>query len=62
MEFLTVDNTTVVCFESHLVAGHLPHSKFIISILNFLRCELVHLNPNAIAALSYFTMLAQDCL
>jgi hypothetical protein len=43
-----VDVSTMVCFESHLVA-----------IMNFLRCELVHFNPNAIAALSYFTMLCE---
>jgi hypothetical protein len=58
LEFPIVDNTVVVCFESHLAVGlGLPPSKFLISVLNFLRCELVHLNPNAIAALSYFTML-----
>jgi hypothetical protein len=37
----------------------IPPSKFLVSILNFLRCKLVHLNPNAIAALSYFTMLCE---
>jgi hypothetical protein len=59
-EFPTVDNSLVVCFESHLVAGlGLPPSKFLVSILNFLRCELVHLNPNAITALNYFTMLCE---
>jgi hypothetical protein len=61
MEVLTVDNSTIVCFECHLIAGlGLPPSKFLVSILNFLGCELVHLNPNAITALSYFTMLC-DC-
>jgi hypothetical protein len=60
LEFSTVDNTTVVCFKSHLVAGlGLPPSKFLISIMNFLRCELVHLNPNAIDALNCFTMLCK---
>jgi hypothetical protein len=55
-----VDNSTVVYFESHLVAGlGLPPSKFPISIMNILRCELVHLNPNVIAALSCFTMLCE---
>jgi hypothetical protein len=55
-----VDNSFVVCFESHLVAGlGLPPSKFHVSIMNFLRCELVHLNPNAIDALSCFTMLCK---
>jgi hypothetical protein len=54
VEVLTVDNSTIVCFECHLIAGlGLPPSKFLVSILNFLGCELVHLNPNAITALSY---------
>jgi hypothetical protein len=60
MEFPTVDNTTIVCFESHLIAGiGLPPSKFLVCIPKFLRCELVHLNLNAIAALIYFTMLCE---
>jgi hypothetical protein len=60
LEFPTVDNSTVVYFESHLIAGlGLPPSKFLVSILNFLRCELIHLNPNAIAVLSYFTTLCK---
>jgi hypothetical protein len=55
-----VDNTPIIYFESHLIAGlGLPPSKFLVSILNFLRCELVHLNPNAIIALNYFTMLCE---
>jgi hypothetical protein len=55
LEFPTVDNTTIACLESHLIAGlDLPPSKFLVSIINFLRCELVHLNPNAIVALNYF--------
>jgi hypothetical protein len=60
LEFPTVDNTIIVCFESHLTAGlGLPSSKFLVSILNFLKCELVHLNPNAIVVLSCFTMLCE---
>jgi hypothetical protein len=60
LEFLTVDNTTIVCFESYLVAGlGIPPSKFLVSILNFLRCELVHLNTNIITVLSCFTMLCE---
>jgi hypothetical protein len=60
LEFLTVDNSTVVCFESHLMAVlGLPPSTFLVSVPNFLRCELVHLNPNAITALSCFTMLCE---
>jgi hypothetical protein len=63
LEFLTVGQTTTVCFESHLIAElDLPPSKFLVSILNFLRCKLVHLNPNAIAALSCFSMLCEWCL
>jgi hypothetical protein len=56
----TVDGSTMVCFEYHLVAGlGLPPNKFLVAIMNFLRCELVHLNPNAIVALSCFTMLCE---
>jgi hypothetical protein len=59
-EFPAVDNTTIVCFESHLIAGlGLPPSNFLVSILNFIMCELVHLNLNAIAALNYFTMMCK---
>jgi hypothetical protein len=46
--------------ESHLMCGlGLPPSKFLVSILNYLGCELVHLNPNAIATLNYFSMLCE---
>jgi hypothetical protein len=56
----TVDDSIVVCFESHLVAGlGLPPNKFLVAIMNFFGCELVHLNLNAIAALSCFTMLCE---
>jgi hypothetical protein len=35
LEFSTVDNTTVVYFDSHLSAGlDLPPSKFLIFVLN----------------------------
>jgi hypothetical protein len=40
----------------------LPQSKFLISILNYLRCELVHLNPNVITALSCFNMMCECSL
>jgi hypothetical protein len=60
LEFPTVDTTTIVCFESHLIARlGLPPSKFLVSILNFLKCELIHLNLNTIIALSCFTMLCE---
>jgi hypothetical protein len=36
-----------------------PTKNFFVSILNFIGCELVHLNPNAIAALSCFSMLCK---
>jgi hypothetical protein len=56
----TVDGCTMVCFESHLIAGiGLPLSKFLVAIMNFLECELVHLNPNAITALNCFIMLCE---
>jgi hypothetical protein len=60
VEVPMVDNSTIVCFESHLITGlGLPPSKFLVSILNFLGCEMVHLNANVIAALSCFTMLCE---
>jgi hypothetical protein len=60
LEFLTIDQIVIVYFESHLIIGlGLPPSKFLVSILNFLRCELVHLNPNAIVALNCFSMLCE---
>jgi hypothetical protein len=53
----TTHGSTVVCFKSHLIAGlGLPPSKFLVAVMNFLGCELVHFNLNAIAALSCFTM------
>jgi hypothetical protein len=56
----TVDGSPIVCFESHLVAGlGLPPIKFLVAIMNFLGCELVHFNPNTIAALSCFSVLCE---
>jgi hypothetical protein len=56
----TIEGSTVLCFESQLVAGlGLPPSKFLSSITNYLGCSLVHLNPNAISALSSFAMLCE---
>jgi hypothetical protein len=53
-------HSTVVCIESHLIPGlGLPPSKFLVAIMNFLGCQLVHLNLNTIAALSCFTMLCE---
>jgi hypothetical protein len=60
VDFPTTHGSTVVCFESHLIAGlHLPPSKFLVAIMNSLGCELVHFNTNANAALSYFSMLCE---
>jgi hypothetical protein len=57
---LTVHGSTILCFESHLITGlGLPPSKFLAAIMNFLGCELVHFNPNDIAALNCFTMLCE---
>jgi hypothetical protein len=60
MEFPTISKTIIICFVSHLMAGlGLPPSKFLVSILNFLRCELVHMNPNFITTLNCFSMLCK---
>jgi hypothetical protein len=62
VDFTTTHSYNAVCFESHLITGlDLPPSKFLVAIMNFLGCELVHFNLNAIAALSYFSMLC-ECL
>jgi hypothetical protein len=46
MEYPIVNGTTMVCFESHQIAGlGLTPSKILVAIMNFLGCELVHLNP-----------------
>jgi hypothetical protein len=55
-----VEGSTVLCFESQLVAGlGLPPSKFLSRITNYLGCSLVHLNPNVVFALSSFVMLCE---
>jgi hypothetical protein len=56
----TVDGSVVFYFESHLVARlGLPLSKFLVSIMNFLSCSLIHFNPNALTTLCSFTMLCE---
>ena len=56
----TVEGSTILCFESQLAAGlGLPPSKFLSSIMNYLGCSLVHLNSNAVSALSSFVMLCE---
>jgi hypothetical protein len=60
VEYPIVDDTIVVCFKSHLVARlGLPPSMFLVAVMSHLGCELVHFNPNAIAALSCFMMLCE---
>jgi hypothetical protein len=59
----TVHGSSVLSFESHLLAGlGLPPSKFLSAIMNYLGCSLVHFNANAIATLSSFVMLCECCL
>jgi hypothetical protein len=56
----TIEGSTIICFESQLAAGvGLPSSKFLSSIMNYLVCLLVHLNSNAVLALSSFVMLCE---
>jgi hypothetical protein len=56
----TVEGSTILYFESQLAAGlGLPPSKFLSSLMNYLGCSLVHLNANAISALSSFAMLCE---
>jgi hypothetical protein len=56
----TVEGSIIICFESQLAARvGLPPSKFLSSIMNYLGCSLVHLNSNAISALSSFVMLCE---
>jgi hypothetical protein len=56
----TVEGSTAICFESHLVAGlGLLPNKFPVTITGYLNCELFHFNPNAISALSTFVMLRE---
>jgi hypothetical protein len=60
VEYPTVDGTTVVCFESHLVAGlGLPPSKFLVAVMSHLGYELVHFNLNVVVTLNCFTMLCE---
>jgi hypothetical protein len=59
-DVLTAHDSIVVYFESHLIAGlGLPPNKFLVAIMNFLGCELVYFNPNAIVALIYFSMMCE---
>jgi hypothetical protein len=56
----TVEGYTVLCFECQLAAGlGLPLSKFLSSVMSYLGCSPVHLNANAVSALSSFAMLCK---
>jgi hypothetical protein len=56
----TVEDSTILCFESQLTAGvGLPPNKLLSSIMNYLECLLVHLNTNVVSALSSFVMLCE---
>jgi hypothetical protein len=56
----TVEGSTILCFESQLAAGLGLHpSKFLSSIMNYLKCSLVHLNTNVGSALNSFIMLCE---
>jgi hypothetical protein len=49
----TVEGSTAICFESHLIAGKgLSPSKFLVTIMGYLNYELFHFNPNTISVLS----------
>jgi hypothetical protein len=60
LEFPIMDRANIVCFELHLMCGlgH-PLNKFLVDVLNYLGCELVHLHLNAIITLSCFNMLCE---
>jgi hypothetical protein len=56
----TVEGSIVLCFECQLATGlGLPPSKFLSSVMSYLGCSLVHLNANAVSALSSFAMLCE---
>jgi hypothetical protein len=59
----TVEGSTTIFFESHLIAGlGLPLSKFLVIIMGYMNCELFHFNLNAISMLSTFVMLCECSL
>jgi hypothetical protein len=60
VDVCTVEGYTILYFESQLAARvGLPLSKFLSSIMNYLKCSLVHLNTNVVSALSSFVMLCK---
>jgi hypothetical protein len=55
-----VEGSTVLCFECQLAAGlGLPPNKFLSSVMSYLGCSSIHLNANAVSALSSFAMLCE---
>jgi hypothetical protein len=63
LDFLMINRTHMVCLESHSICSlGLTPSKFLIVILSFLGCELIHHHLNTIATLSCFCMLCECCL
>jgi hypothetical protein len=60
MDFPMINRTNIVYFESHLMCGlGLLPSKFIVSILIYIGCELVHRHLDFISVLSCFNMLCE---
>jgi hypothetical protein len=60
VDISTVEGSTIVYFEPYLVARlGLPPSKFLVTIMGYLNCELFHFNPNAISALNSVVMLCE---
>jgi hypothetical protein len=63
LNFPIIYQMHIVCFKSHLICGlGLPCSKYLVTILGYLGCKLIHLNSNIIAALSLLYMLCECCL
>jgi hypothetical protein len=60
VDVLTVEGSIILRFQSQLIAElGLPPSKFLSSIMKYLRCSLVHLDVNVVTALSSFIMLCE---
>jgi hypothetical protein len=56
----TVEGSIILYFQSQLAAGlRHPPRIFLSSIMNYLGCSLVHLNANAVSALSSFVILCE---
>jgi hypothetical protein len=63
LNFPIIYQMHIVCFKSHLICGlGLPCSKYLVTILGYLGCKLIHLNSNIIAALSLLYMLCECCI